>query len=120
MIRASQRAQAAAGESATRAPANALRGEATLAVAGEARILRPTFAALVAAEDELGPLFALVERAGDGKLRLAEMAALFWHCLATRDGVTREMVGEAVMAHGLAARAAPLRALLGAILQGRG
>ncbi|MFA9200904.1 MAG: gene transfer agent family protein [Cypionkella sp.] len=100
--------------------ANRLRGEASFAVGGAARTLRPTFAALVAAEEELGPLFALVERAGAGELRLAEMAALFWHCLEQRDGLTREAVGEAVVAHGLAACAIPLRALLGAILQGRG
>lgn len=98
---------------------NPHRGEAALAVGGTERTLRPTFTALVAAEEEIGPLFALVERAGDGKLRLAEMVALFWHCLETRDGLTREAVGEAVAEAGLAACARPLRALLGAILQGR-
>ncbi|WP_374406917.1 gene transfer agent family protein [Pelagerythrobacter sp.] len=97
---------------------NPLRGEASLVVAGQAHLLRPTFAALVAAEEELGPLFALVERAGEGRLRLTEMAALFWHCLAEPGGPTREQVGEAVAAQGLAACAAPLRALLGQILQG--
>ncbi len=55
---------------------NPFRGEASLEIAGETRLLRPSFAALVAAEEELGPLFALVERAGTGQLRLAEMAAL--------------------------------------------
>jgi len=99
--------------------ANTLRGEAALRIAGRERVLRPTFAALVAAEDELGPLFALVERAGAGQLRLAELAALFWHCLAARDGVTREQVGEAVLAAGLAGCAPALRSLLGQILQGR-
>lgn len=111
-------AQVAADGSATRAP-NPLRGEASLAIAGEARVLRPSFSALVAAEEELGPLFALVERAGEGRLRLAEMTALFWHCLA-EPGVSREAVGEAVISHGLAACTAPLRLLLQAILQGRG
>jgi hypothetical protein len=98
--------------------ANPHRGEATLVVAGAPRLLRPSFTALVAAEEELGPLFALVERAAAGQLRLGEMAALFWHCLAERDAVTREMVGEAVAAQGLAACARPLRALLAQILQG--
>ena len=101
-------------------PANPLRGEAELVVAGAARRLRPSFAALVAAEEELGPLFALVERAGAGQLRLAEMAALFWHCLAEKDDLTREELGDAVMQAGLARCAAPLRALLGQILQGQG
>ena len=99
---------------------NPLRGEAVLVVAGAERLLRPTFAALVAAEEELGPLFALVERAGAGQLRLAEMAALFWHCMAERDGLTRDTVGQAVTEIGLAAAAKPLRALLSQILQGGG
>lgn len=100
--------------------ANPLRGEAMLTVGGAPRLLRPSFTALIAAEEELGPLFALVERAGAGQLRLAEMTALFWHCLADRETVTRAMVGEAVAEQGLAACAAPLRALLGQILQGSG
>lgn len=99
--------------------ANPHRGEAVLIVDGSERVLRPSFAALIAAEEELGPLFALVERAGAGRMGLAEMAALFWHCLPDRSDLTREQVGEAVVEHGLAACAAPLRALLAAILQGR-
>lgn len=98
---------------------NPHRGEAALPVAGRPRLLRPSFTALVAAEEELGPLFALVERAGSGQLRLAEMAALFWHCLDRPEDLTREDVGAAVMREGLAACARPLRALLGQILQGQ-
>ena len=99
---------------------NSLRGEAAIPIDGRDWVLRPTFSALVAAEEELGSLFALVERAGEGRLRLAELAALFWHCLAERDGVTREQVGEAVAALGLAAASKPLRTLLRQILQGAG
>ncbi len=100
--------------------ANPLRGEAELRLGGEVHALRSSFAALVAAEEELGPLFALVERAADGGLRLAELAALFWHCLRERPvGLTREAVGEAVVAQGLAAATPALRVLLGQILQGR-
>jgi len=101
-------------------PANPHRGEAVLVIAGSPHILRPSFSALVAAEEELGPLFALVERAAAGQLRLTEMTALFWHCLRDRDGLQRETLGEAVTAQGLAVCAAPLRALLGQILQGQG
>jgi len=101
-------------------PANPHRGEATLVIAGSPHVLRPSFSALVAAEEELGPLFALVERAAGGQLRLNEMTALFWHCLAERHGLTREAVGESVASQGLAACAAPLRALLAQILQGQG
>ena len=99
---------------------NPHRGEAALRVRGEVRVLRPSFSALVAAEEELGPLFALVERAGAGQLRLSELAALFWHCLASREGLTRETVGEAVVAEGLAACSRPLRSLLTQILKGCG
>lgn len=100
--------------------ANALRGEAELHVGGVLHVLRPSFAALVAAESELGPLFALVERAADGRLGLGELATLFWHCVRDRpETLTREAVGEAVVAGGLAAATPALRVLLGQILQGR-
>ena len=56
--------------------ANPYRGEAGLLVGGETIVIRPSFQALVAAEEELGPLFALVERAAEGKLGIGEMAAL--------------------------------------------
>jgi hypothetical protein len=101
-------------------PANPERGEAGFAVDGEALLLRPSFAALVAAEEELGPLFALVERAAAGQLRLAEMAALFWHCVAERpEGCTRERIGEALAEQGLARATPALKLLLTQILQGR-
>lgn len=99
--------------------ANTARGEAVLTVKWRKRRLRPSFAALVAAEDEIGPLFALVERASKGELRLAEMTALFWHCLADRADITREDVGEAIAAQGLAASAPALRAVLRQVLQGQ-
>jgi Phage tail tube protein, GTA-gp10 len=99
--------------------ANPHRGEASLVIAGTAHVLRPSFTALVAAEEELGPLFALVERAGTGQLRLGEMVALFWHCLASRESLTREALGEAVATLGLAEASKPLRVLLGQILQGQ-
>ena len=97
-----------------------MRGEASLAVGGEVLRLRPSFEALVAAEEELGPLFALVERAAEGRLKLSEMTALFWHCVADRpQGCTRERVGAAVAEAGLAKAAPVLRVLLQQILQGR-
>jgi hypothetical protein len=89
-------------------------------VAGTARLLRPSFSALVAAEEELGPLFALVERAAAGQLRLGELTGLFWHCLHNREGLTRDRLGEAIVAHGLAGVAPQLRCLLSQILQGEG
>ena len=99
---------------------NPARGEASLRIAGETLVLRPSFAALVAVEGEIGPLFALVERAADGRLALSEMVALFWHCL--RDppaGLTRDAFSEGVAAGGLAAATPALRVLIGQILGGR-
>jgi hypothetical protein len=76
---------------------------------------------LVAAEEELGPLFALVERAATGELKLAEMVALFWHCrFDVADDITREMFSERVAAGGLAAATPALKILLGQILGGTG
>ncbi len=103
------------------AAANPTRGEAALLVGGEALRLRPSFEALVAAEEELGPLFALVERAASGGLRIAEIAGLFWHCADARpEGLTREAVGAAIVERGLAGATPALKVLLGQILQGRG
>ncbi|MDX2211047.1 MAG: GTA-gp10 family protein [Sphingopyxis sp.] len=100
--------------------ANPFRGEAELRVAGEVYRLRPTFTALVAAEDELGPLFALAERAAAGGLGLAETAALLWHCIDARpEALTRAAVGEAVAGAGLVAVTPVLRSVLMQILQGR-
>ena len=98
---------------------NPARGEAALRVAGETIVLRPSFAALVAAEGELGPLFGLVERAAAGSLALGEMVALFWHCRVGTHEMTREALGEAVVEGGLAAATPVLRVLLGQILAGR-
>jgi hypothetical protein len=99
--------------------ANAVRGEAELCVGGERLVLRPSFQALVAAEAELGSLFALVERAAEGRLTLSEVAGLFWHCVNEPSaGLTRERIGEAVAEAGLARVAPVLKGLLRQILQG--
>lgn len=99
---------------------NPARGEAEIVVAGETLRLRPSFTALVAAEEELGPLFALVERAADGGLGLGELVTLFWHCLDPNpESLTRERFGESIAGQGLAAATPALRILLGQILQGR-
>lgn len=100
--------------------ANPARGEASLTVGGETLLIRPSFEALVAAEEELGPLFGLVERAAAGGLKLSEMAALFWHCIADRrESYTRERIGQALAELGLARATPVLKLLLTQILQGR-
>jgi hypothetical protein len=74
---------------------------------------------LVAAEEELGPLFSLVERAGEGQLTFAEMVVLFWHCMPAEASVSRDQLGSAMLASGLAECSRPLRSLLSQILQGK-
>lgn len=100
--------------------ANPYRGEASFCVAGETLVLRPTFGALVAAEQELGSLFGLVERAVEGGLKLGELAVLF-DCLSEGRpaAITRERIGEAIVAQGLAKVTPVLRVVLGQILSGR-
>jgi hypothetical protein len=95
--------------------ANVVRGEAIVA----GHMVRPSFNALVSAEEELGPLFALVERAASGQLKLSEMVALFWHCLSNQNEITREDFAEAVASGGLVAATPALKSLLGQILSGQ-
>lgn len=99
-------------------PANRLRGEASVMIAGQSHVLRPSFENLVAAEDELGSLFALVERAANGALMLTEIAALLWHCLPTEARPERSQVGAAVLAIGLVEATQPVRTILAQILEG--
>ncbi|TNE49840.1 MAG: gene transfer agent family protein [Sphingomonadales bacterium] len=88
-------------------------------LAGRSYLLRPSFEALVLAEEELGSLFALVERAGEGALTLSEMASLLWHCLPDGNRPSREQIGEAMLEMGLVKAAEPVRAILAQILKGR-
>ena len=98
--------------------ANRWRGEVALQLGGVAHVLRPSFSALVAAEEELGSLFALIERASTGQLRLADLAGLFWHCLTERTDLTREAFSEDVAQAGLARCTEPFKALLVQVLKG--
>lgn len=100
--------------------ANPMRGEAAITIAGHDYLLRPTFEALVAAEEELGSLFAMVERVSQGSLGLAEMSALIWHCLPAANRPDRTTVGEAVLAMGLIEATRPLRAIFTQVLKGMG
>lgn len=100
--------------------ANPYRGETSIEVGGEMLVLRPTFGALVAAEEELGSLFAIVERAAEGALKLQQIVALFDHLSRGRpQAITRERIGEAVVEKGLAGVTPVLKVVLTQILQGR-
>ncbi|MGL6043741.1 MAG: gene transfer agent family protein [Sandaracinobacteroides sp.] len=95
--------------------ANSLRGEVILRLGSGDRLLRPTFAALVAAETEIGSLFRLLERVAAEDVRLTEMAALFWHCLA--DKGERVQFEEELVAAGPATLLPTYRALLVAVFR---
>ena len=97
--------------------ANPLRGEVALVLGEEALLLRPSFSALVAAEAELGSLFRLLERAGEGDTRLADMAGLFWHCLSPPQGERADFEARLLRA-GPSALLRPYRALMAAIFGG--
>lgn len=99
--------------------ANPQRGEASIALGGKEFVLRPSFAALVAAEEELGSLFAMVDRAAQGSLTVAEITGLLWHCMPAEDRPNRDAVGEAVLAIGLVEAAKPLRTIFAQVLKGR-
>ena len=100
--------------------ANPYRGEASLQVGGEKLLLRPSFGALVAAEEELGSLFEIVERAAEGVLKLHQIVALFDHLTRGRpEAITRDRIGDAVVEKGLAGITPTLKLVLTQILQGR-
>ena len=100
--------------------ANPYRGEAAIEVAGERLVLRPSFGALIAAEEELGSLFEIVEQAAQGQLKLHQIVALFDHLSSGRpEAITRTRIGEAVVERGLAAVTPTLRVVLTQVLQGR-
>lgn len=98
---------------------NALRGEAQFELGERQFLLRPSFENLVAAEEEIGSLFALVERASDGALTLSEVTALVWHCMEAEPRPSREEVGKAVLKHGLIETTKPVRIILSQVLQGK-
>jgi len=99
--------------------ANSLRGEEKFEVGARCFLLRPSFENLVAAEDEIGSLFALVERASDGSLTLSEMSALIWHCIEADPRPDRAEVGKSVLEKGLIETTKPVRAILSQVLKGQ-
>lgn len=99
--------------------ANPERGEAQLLIQGSTHLLRPSFENLVAAETEIGSLFALVDRASEGQITLSEITALLWNCIDGDAKPTREAVGQAVVSMGLVAATKPVRVILAEVLQGR-
>ncbi len=99
--------------------ANALRGEAVFMLGGEPIHLRPSFENLVAAEEEIGSLFALVERASQSGMTVSEIAALLWHCIERDPRPARDELGKAVLEMGLVEATKPIRTILAQVMQGQ-
>lgn len=101
------------------ASANPARGEVRLVLGDAAFVLRPSYAALVAAEQDLGSLFALIERSSSGHLNISELVSLFWHCLASdADRPERDAFGQMLLQAGLAQVTPAYRDLVRVILAG--
>ncbi|MEL7445667.1 MAG: GTA-gp10 family protein, partial [Pseudomonadota bacterium] len=81
--------------------ANPLRGETAFEVNGTAVLIRPSFEALVAVEEEIGSLFSLVERASAGALTIVEITALLWNCMPEDGRPGKDTVGESILSIGL-------------------
>ena len=98
---------------------NSLRGESRFSLGGREFLLRPSFENLVAAEEEIGSLFGLVERTSEGSITLAEITALIWHCIADDPRPPRDQIGSAVLQLGLVNATKPVREVLTQVLQGK-
>lgn len=99
-------------------PANSQRGETNIVIGDQLMLLRPSFEALVLAEEELGSLFAMVERASEGSLTISQMAGLIWHCMPLEKRPERSQVGAALLRMGLVEAAKPVRAIFAQVLKG--
>lgn len=98
---------------------NMTRGETRLDLEDHVYILRPTYAALVAAEAEIGSLFAVVEAATSGQLKLADMMSVLWYChLAVQEDDDRALFSQRCMAAGLARLTPAFRTLMEQVLGG--
>ena len=106
----------------TRRPANPYRGETVFSAGETTHVLRPTFEALVATEQTVGPLIGLARRTARDGPTLDEMAALFHHCARAADANAPppETFGNLIIAEGLAQALPVYRALLEAALGGGG
>lgn len=97
--------------------ANPHRGESALTLGGNIYRLRPSFAALVRVEEELGSLIALVERAGSGALGIKDIVVLLHACaVAGGHDISRDDFAAALLKEGITASVGPLRDILAAVM----
>ncbi len=90
----------------------------TLTFGTDTVAFRPSYGALVAAEAELGSLFALVERASSGTMSMSEMIAFVWYCRIDA-GLARDTFGTRCVETGLAKLTPLFRTLVEQALGGQ-
>lgn len=99
--------------------ANPIRGEVSLSLGERKFRLRPTFEALVRIEQEVGSLFAVVERTTSFQVTLKDVVTVLWSC-AVAGGADVEMseMGELIAENGISAATPAFRAILTSALAG--
>lgn len=98
---------------------NPLKGEVEIVLGAERRIMRPTFAAIMEIEGELGGVVPLARRAAKGEFGLRDLAVVIHAGLNGAGGEeTLEDVGQHVLEIGVANVTAPVRDFLTNVLNG--
>jgi Phage tail tube protein, GTA-gp10 len=99
---------------------NPHRGEISLTLGAHTLCFRPSYTALVTAEAEIGPFFAMIERAASGTMTLSEMESVLWACLKSPPAdLSRTDFAESLIASGLAHITPVFRLILEAALGGQ-
>jgi len=98
---------------------NPLRGEVAITLGGRAQVMRPTFAAIMEIEAELGGVVPLARRAAKGEFGLRDLTVVIRAGLNGAGGdETLEDVGALVLEAGVANVTAPVRDFLTNVLNG--
>lgn len=101
--------------------ATPLRNEVEIQIAGELRVMRATFTAIVQIEKQLGKsMIALTSRIANGDLSVTEAAYIIYYGLRGYDDkrLSLEQVGEGVLAAGLSNMSMPVIEFLTMTLNG--
>lgn len=100
--------------------ANPARGEVALSLGAHDFVLRPTFEALMQIEEELGSVFALIERVSENQVRLSDIVCVVWLCaVAGGADLGREDMGRLIVKDGMTKVTPAFRAVLLMALAGR-
>ncbi len=98
---------------------NRARGEVALVLGNTTYTLIPSYANLVAAEHSVGPLFAVIDAAGSGRLSLQSLVTVLWCCVEPKAATLfQDVFCEACMKAGLAQLTPVFRVLMEQALGG--